>query len=421
VVDPTGARRGRRVAIRVGYVLAFRDPYEPGADASYFHLGGRFLAEGHGFINGIGYGWTSGRLKVPSAFHPPAYTVFLALPSWLGFDRVLDHQIATSLLGTATVVVVGLLGRRVAGPRAGLFAAAVAAVYPNLWFSDVFLMSETLSVLAVAVALLLAYRSWPRPTPAHMAALGVVCGVAALTRAENVFLAPLLAGGVVLIARDVTWRRRLCLLMVAGLATVVSLAPWVLYNHGRFERPVYLSTGLGNLLATSNCDQTYHGSRLGSYYGACQPAHAAADESQAEYVQRKQAWRYISDHLGRLPVVAAARAGRTWGLYRPLQVIRLDHLEPQEPRELPTAWLGLAMYYALAGASIFGIFLLRRRRIPVLPLLVPMLLVTIVAMATNGQTRYRASAEVSLIVLASVAASARAGSKREEAPPLEPG
>ena len=42
----------------------------------------------------------------------------------------------SALVGTVTVVLVGLLARRVAGERAGLIAAAVAAVYPLLWLAD---------------------------------------------------------------------------------------------------------------------------------------------------------------------------------------------------------------------------------------------------------------------------------------------
>jgi len=39
------------------------------------------------------------------------------------------------MLGAATVVVVGLLARRIAGPRSGLIAAGFTAVYPNVWWS----------------------------------------------------------------------------------------------------------------------------------------------------------------------------------------------------------------------------------------------------------------------------------------------
>ncbi len=394
---------GAGLAVRVGYILLVENPYRPNADALFYEGGSQALVNGLGFIDGAGYVLTFGLRRRPSAFHPPAYTVYLASSTWLGFGGVLHHQIATAVLGTGTVVVVGLLGRRLGGPRAGLIAAGFAAIYPNLWFSDVFLMSESLSIFATAVAVLIAYRCVSRPSLGAMALLGAVCGVATLSRSESVLLGPLLAGAVALLVRGSGWQRRLALGGVAVATSIVVVAPWVLFNMNRFERTEYLSTGFGNLLDTSNCPKTYSGDRLGSYYGLCQPAlNRYPEESRSDYYERQRAIRHITGHLDRLPVVLLARVGRTWGLYRPIQVIQLDHKEPQEPRELPAAYLGLAMYYLLCALSVAGVLALRRQHRPLSPLLVPIILVTLVAMATNGQTRYRASAEVSLVVLAAI-------------------
>ena len=52
-----------------------------------------------------------------------------------------------ALLGIAAVVVIGLLGYRLAGPAAGLVAAGIAAVYPQLWINDGVLLSESIVVL----------------------------------------------------------------------------------------------------------------------------------------------------------------------------------------------------------------------------------------------------------------------------------
>ena len=52
--------------------------------------------------------------------------------------------------------MIGLVGLRLAGPRVGLVAAAIAAVYPNLWINDSLVMSETLALLLVSLALLVA-------------------------------------------------------------------------------------------------------------------------------------------------------------------------------------------------------------------------------------------------------------------------
>ncbi|MCV5968460.1 glycosyltransferase family 39 protein, partial [Lactococcus petauri] len=93
----------------------------------------------------------------------------------------------SGLLGVATVVVIGLLARRLAGSRAGLLAAAAAAVYPMLWINDGMLQAESLYALLIAVMLLLAHRFWDEPTTRNVVVLSVVTGLAALTRTEGIF------------------------------------------------------------------------------------------------------------------------------------------------------------------------------------------------------------------------------------------
>lgn len=51
------------------------------------------------------------------------------------------------------MVVIGLLARSLVGPTAGLVAAAVAALNPNLWMNDALVMSESLSALLIALLL----------------------------------------------------------------------------------------------------------------------------------------------------------------------------------------------------------------------------------------------------------------------------
>jgi len=199
---------------------------------------------------------------VQAADHPPLYLLFLAVPSTLGIGTPLTHLVWSASCGTATVVVVGLLGRRVGGARVGLIAAALAAVYPNIWVYDGQLLSETLAIFVATLTLLLAYRAWEQPTLRRYAALGLSCGAAALTRSELVLLVPALVFPIALTARVETrgrWQR-------AGLATVISIvvvSPWVVYNMTRFQHPVYLSSQLQPTLAGANCQDTYYGKELG--------------------------------------------------------------------------------------------------------------------------------------------------------------
>ncbi|HEV3451321.1 MAG TPA: family 43 glycosylhydrolase [Acidimicrobiia bacterium] len=389
------------LAIRVAYILIFKRHFVVSGDAFYYHHGANLLVDGHGFIAPDPF--IKHQHTLAAAQHPPGYLLALAVPSAFGLRTVLEHQLWSCVLGTATVGVVGLVGKTIANRRVGLIAALLAAIYPNLWLNDSLVMSETLILLTTAVVVLAAYKLWQRPRPAIAAGLGAAIGAAALTRAESILLVPLLAIPLACLLRRFGWRRRLQLAGISIAATAVVLAPWVGYNLTRFDHPVTVSTNLGMTLRVGNCDQTYSGPKIGYWAFQClhqtNPGHG--DLSSQEIVYRHAAVDYINSHVSSVPAVVLARLGRTWALFRPTQQVRLDAF--LEWRELWAAQTGLGIYYLLLVASIGGVVLLRRRRVPVLPLLAPALTVTIAVAITVGETRLRAPAEISLVLLAAVA------------------
>ena len=111
----------------------------------------------------------------------------------------------------------------------------------------------------------------------------------------------------------------------------------------------------------------------------------------------------MRDHLGRVPIVVAARVGRVWSVYRPLDMISYNQ---GESRERWVTELGLVAYYPLVLLAIAGaVEMVRRRRGHALWILVvPAISVTLVAAATYGQTRLRATAEPSIVILAAIGA-----------------
>jgi len=109
---------------------------------------------------------------------------------------------------------------------------------------------------------------------------------------------------------------------------------------------------------------------------------------------------YIRAHESELPAVIAARIGRGFGFFRPIQQVRFD--STIETRPFHWALTGLYMYYALLALGIGGTVVLRRRRILVFPLWAVALDVLTVFILSFGQTRYRVTFEVSLVLLAAV-------------------
>jgi hypothetical protein len=60
------------------------------------------------------------------------------------------------------------------------------------------------------------------------------------------------------------------------------------------------------------------------------------------------------------------------------------------------------MYYALVPFGIYGLVLLRRRRIPIIPMLAILAASTLAAAVTFGVTRYRAPSEVVIVCTAAI-------------------
>lgn len=393
------------LAIRLTYVLTVLQVEEFGGDAFYYRQQANLLADGLGFIEPFKLAILD--VRAPSAYHPPLYPLYLAAFSLFGADSTLSHQLASVALGTATVVVCGLTARRVAGHRAGLFAAAIAALYPGLWVSDGLLMSETPFALLVACSLLAACRLSEQPSRANAAILGAVLAAAALVRGEGLLLAAgMLAAGLVIGLRHVALKGRVGLVSLAGVVLIAGVSPWVVRNLTTFEHPVLLSTNAGPTIAAANCPSTYTGWARGYFDMKCWDVPNPEDESVADRFWRERGVEYARQNASQLPGVAAARVGRVWSLYKPIEMV-VD-LDPEEGRRWEIGFLGLVGYYLLVPAAVVGALSLRRGspRRPLWPLVVPFPVVSLIAVVFYGVTRFRVSAEVALVVLGGIGAQA---------------
>lgn len=416
------------LAVRVGYVLIFHHPGEVLGDPYQYHYGANLLVDGKGFIDA--YSYLALHMTRQTVLHPPLSSVALAVPSALGFGTILDHQLFSCLMGTATVAVTGLIGRRLGGTRTGLIAAAVMALYPNAWLVDALLGLETLSLLTTTVVVLCAYRLWKSPSLLGAGVLGLACGVGVLARSEAAFFLPLVALPLILGLRR-SRVERACLILVTALAMGATLAPWVGYNVGRFHHPVLVGR-YDVAFAAANCGDTYYGSGIGYWSVRCFPYRVLPpgdDESDDAQVLSRTGFTYIKAHIGRVPFVVFARIGRTFGFYRPWQQVKIEGFAEGRPYQVGRA--GLVAYYLLAAMAVPGAVLLRRRRMPLSPLLGLIATAVITVALTYGMARYRITAEPALVLLAAVAVDGAlsaygrrrrwtprwAGSRREGGPP----
>jgi 4-amino-4-deoxy-L-arabinose transferase-like glycosyltransferase len=368
-------------------------------DRQWFHDVSNNLAAGRGFISPFVFDFFG--TVTPSAGHPPLWAAVLSVPAFFGLGSWTAQQFITAIFGAAAIGAVGYLGRRVGGDRIGLIAAGLAAVSPLLIARDGSLMSESLYGFLVILALLATYRVIDKPVSRSAAILGVLIGLAALTRGEALLFLPILA--------FVVWRQakpksvsRGRLLVVMVVAAAVTLAPWTIRNFFAFDEPVLISFNEASVLAGANCDKTYNGPETGTWDITClAAANPNLDEPAQHAIWRKQGLDYIGDHIGDLPRVLFYRVIRTWDLYEPSAQAHGDG------RDYNVAVIGTWTYlFVLLPLGIWGALRLYWRRKPLLILLSPAIVATISAAMTWGLTRLRHPADLTLLVLDAVALAA---------------
>jgi 4-amino-4-deoxy-L-arabinose transferase-like glycosyltransferase len=379
--------------VALAYALAVSPDEIVAGDATQYHL----LAQG--IASGDGYSTLSSVLQgdpQPTAQHPPLFPLVLAGLDLVGLDSLTAHRVVLCLVAAASVLLIGLLARRVAGPRAGLIAAAIAAVYPGFFMLAGVAMAESLYVPLIAGTLLATFALIDRPSVALAAAVGALIGLAALDRTEAVLLVPLLVLAVAL--RLPGARERVRVGAVITVAALVVLAPWVGRNWAALDRFPLLSTNGGLTAMIANCERPYYVD-VGFIEPNCLTRCQRFREDELRYSDcgTRVARRYAEDHLGRVPVVLGARVARTWNLYglnRDLGYAEFGG------RNRTVGKVGIGIYFLLLALAALGVWGLVRRGRPVLPLLAPLVVASVATALTFGFSQYRVGADVSLVVLA---------------------
>src|SRR2546421_11912583 len=96
------------LALRIWFLLAVpKDSSLVGAGLEFQGLA-QAIADGHGFVSPF---VLPGHHPVPTAHKPPLYPLLLALVSVFGGTSYVAHQVASAVVGTATVVVCALLAQ----------------------------------------------------------------------------------------------------------------------------------------------------------------------------------------------------------------------------------------------------------------------------------------------------------------------
>lgn len=302
------------LALRLAWVAyAARTPtglYDP---ARYYGIADN-IANGKGYVE-IFRLLPNGQLAdgQASAYYPPGYPYFVGLITLAVKSGAVPGSVATvvgvvqAFLGAVSVGFLGLIARKVWSPLAGVLAAAIMAIYPNLVMHTAAILSETLCIFLLLGALLLVVTAPDEPSRKRLLQIGVVLGAAILVRSVVLPIVPVLL---------VAWwiRRRgfvvaLRQVAIVGVAIVAMIAPWTIRNAVRMHAFIPISTNNGDNLCIG-----YEPGATG-VYGAgevCRVAHVQMAGSRDEVLHDREttrvALRYATRGMGRLPGLVWRRA-----------------------------------------------------------------------------------------------------------------
>jgi len=374
----------------------------------------------HRVADGLGFTGALGREGAAYAHHPPGWLAVLAAVTKLGADSMRAAQITGLVIGLGVILMAGLVGRRFAGRRVGVVAALLAALYPGFWLIDVQILSEPLGLAVLGLLTLVLADLWERPTLVRAVAAGGLLGVLSLVRGEELALLAIAVAPILLLNRRLEVTRRFALLGASVAMVAVVIAPWTIYNLGRFEEPVILSTNAGSTLLAGNCPpNTYRGEFMGGFDIHCNFAVAmqnrGLDASQMDIKSRSVAIDNILGNERRMPATVLARYGRLFAVYRTTQTVQID-ANWYGSASWPV-WAWVTSYWLLVPLAVAGGVILRRSRRFQWPLVAPAALVLVLATVTFGDPRYHIMADLGVVVLVAVAVCevVRRGQRRTDA------
>ncbi len=383
-------------------------------------------------------GWHTIGGSFPSALFPPAFTTYIAAVSAVGIHARLWHIVFSGLLGVSLVVMTALLGRRIGGERVGLTAGLIASAYPVFINADGAIMADSLYAAFVAATLFVAFKARERASTRTWIVLGVLVGLATLTRGEGLLLIPFLLVPLALSIKGEILKRRLMALGTACLVVVVLLLPWTIRNLVVMHHFIWVSNNSATVIAGANCDETYSGLSKGFWRVEClqrgytpdwsaqvtnrvfNRAGPKYDETYQNNRSRAAAVRYARSHTSRFPAVVTARVLRTWGFYAPFRQMKIE--AATETRTEEWQYVGWYVYLAMLPFAVYGAIARRRERKPIWPFLSVIAMVTFTSAVTYGNQRFRIAAEPAIIVLAAVGVTTFAAQlrRRRRSGPADP-
>ena len=344
------------------------------------------LIEGKGYaLNGI-----------PTAYEPPTYPIFLAGLFLLFGRNFLFVSLMQAFLGAATVLLIYGLGSLLFSRKVGVLAGLLMAVYPHHIFWTGYILTETLYVFLLVLALYLFVRF--SRTVQLLPLIGACAALIAAILTRPVFVAalPLLVAWLAYVysVRRIHLSKVLMQVALVLVLFIVVFLPWGYRNYRQFDAWMFTSSKSVDMLAVLTSPSFKGGT--GGYITngidfAFPPELDVANLSERDHWQRygelarqqfrtdpMRVFRHIPQSLWNMwrpnyagaslrnqlflvPLYLVVLIGGIWGI---VDIVRSLHL-----RRMPGVLLllGALLYSVLIHALLGGMI---RFRLPIEPLLI---------------------------------------------------
>ncbi len=175
---------------------------------------------------------------VPEVIRTPVYPVFVAV-----VYRVLGETnaaVASAQIGVfvAICLIVFAIGREISGPRLGVAAAAVTALFPTLPYFAALVLTEVWTALMFTLTMWLLVRAIHGQRTGSFVGFAVLAAATTLSRPAFFLFLPCVAAMALLIFPLVGWadRPKWTGWIVALAVFAVAMLPWFTYNYVTMQR-----------------------------------------------------------------------------------------------------------------------------------------------------------------------------------------
>lgn len=182
---------------------------------------------------------------LPTSLRPPFYSLFLTIIYFVFGHSYEAVKISQAIIGTCSVILFYLIGRRLYSEIVGGIAAIMAAVYSSYIVLTGLLLTETLFTFLLVLSVFLFLRVNDRPTLRNAIFLGMTMGFLTLTRSTAMALPLVFAAMLYFTVAKEKPVKILYIPAAVLLSFCLIIGPWVCRNTALYGRPVLISTNGG--------------------------------------------------------------------------------------------------------------------------------------------------------------------------------